>query len=151
MVSFRDKKITPNKKNVVLLPFNFQKREMRSKNQNINSEALVSAIAEIMQAQKGKDIVSLNLNEIGSTVTDYFVVCHANSRTQVENIGNKIIDSIRDNMHEKPFHFEGFENAEWILIDYVNVVVHVFIEAKRNYYQLESLWADAPTKNYSED
>lgn len=124
---------------------------MRKKNQNLSSEELVSAIVEILKDQKGKNIVSLDLNSIGSTVTDYFVVCHATSRTQVENIGDKIIDTIRDNMHEKPFHYEGFENAEWILIDYVNVVVHVFIEAKRDYYQLEALWADAPMTSYSED
>lgn len=119
---------------------------MRKKNQNINSDALVSAIVEIMQSQKGRNIVSINLREIGSSVTDYFVICHATSRTQVENLGDKIIDKISETFGEKPYHYEGFENAEWILIDYVNVVAHIFIEDRRNYYQIEELWADAPAE-----
>lgn len=119
---------------------------MRKKNENLNSEALVSAIVEIMQAQKGRNIVSINLREIGSSVTDYFVICHATSRTQVENLGDKIIDNISEKFGEKPFHREGFENAEWILIDYMNVVAHIFIEDRRNYYKVEELWADAPSE-----
>jgi len=123
---------------------------MRKKNENLNSEALVSAIVEIMQAQKGRNIVSINLREIGSSVTDYFVICHATSRTQVENLGDKIIDNINEKFGEKPFHREGFENAEWILIDYVNVVAHIFIEDRRNYYKVEELWADAPAEYHDE-
>ena len=116
---------------------------MRIRHQSDNVEALVSTIVDAMESLKGKEIVTLDLRETGTSVTDYFVICHANSKTQVDAIADKIIDEVRDQQKVKPYHVEGRDNTEWILIDFVDVVVHVFLESKREFYKLEELWADA--------
>ena len=103
----------------------------------------MATIIEAMDAVKGKEIVTLDLRETGTAVTDYFVICHANSKTQVDAIADKIIDEVRNKHSVKPYHIEGRDNTEWILIDFVDVVVHVFLQSMRKYYQLEELWADA--------
>ena len=96
-----------------------------------------------MDALKGKEIVTLDLRETGTAVTDYFVICHANSKTQVDAIADKVLDEVLDQCGVKPYHVEGRDNTEWILIDFVDVVVHVFLQSARSYYQIEELWADA--------
>lgn len=116
---------------------------MRIRHQSDNAEAIVAAVVETMDSMKGKEIVTLDLRETGTAVTDYFVICHAASKTQVDAIADKIIDNVLEKLHVKPYHIEGRDNTEWILIDYVDVVVHVFLQSMRDYYQLEALWADA--------
>ena len=116
---------------------------MRVRHQAENAEEIVATVVEAMDAVKGKEIVTLDLRETGTAVTDYFVICHANSKTQVDAIADKIIDEVRDKNGVKPYHVEGRDNTEWILIDFVDVVVHVFLQSMRKYYQLEELWADA--------
>lgn len=116
---------------------------MRIRHQSDNAEAIVAAVVETMDSMKGKEIVTLDLRETGTAVTDYFVICHAASKTQVDAIADKIIDNVTDKLRVKPYHIEGRDNTEWILIDYVDVVVHVFLQSMRDYYQLEALWADA--------
>ena len=116
---------------------------MRIRHQSENTEQLVATVVEAMDALKGKEIVTLDLRETGTNVTDYFVICHANSKTQVDAIADKIIDEVRDKVGIKPYHIEGRDNTEWSLIDFVDVVVHVFLQSMRSYYQLEELWADA--------
>jgi len=103
-----------------------------------------------MQEKKGKGIVSLNLKKINSAITDYFVICHATSRAQVDSIAQHIVNEVSVKCGQKPYNKEGFENAEWILIDYIDVVVHVFLDLARNYYQLEQLWADAEKTAYDD-
>lgn len=116
---------------------------MRIRHQSDNVEALLSTVVDAMESLKGKEIVTLDLRETGTSVTDYFVICHANSKTQVDAIADKIIDEARDQQGVKPYHVEGRDNTEWILIDFVDVVVHVFLQSARKFYQLEELWADA--------
>lgn len=116
---------------------------MRIRHQAENAEEIVATVVEAMDAVKGKEIVTLDLRETGTAVTDYFVICHANSKTQVDAIADKIIDQVRDKNGVKPYHIEGRDNTEWILIDFVDVVVHVFLQSMRKFYQLEELWADA--------
>lgn len=123
---------------------------MRVRHETDNTEQAVAAIVETMQDLKAKDVVSLDLRDIHSAVTDYFVICHAQSKTQVSAIADRILDNMRDNHHVKPYHYEGNENAEWILIDYIDVVVHVFLEPKREFYNLEALWADAELTSYED-
>jgi ribosome-associated protein len=106
-------------------------------------EAIVAATIEAMEAVKGKEIVTLDLREITTAVTDYFVICHAPSKTQVDAIADKVEELVFEKTQNKPYHVEGRDNTEWILIDFVDVVVHVFLESKRGYYKLEELWADA--------
>lgn len=116
---------------------------MRIRHQSDNVEALVSTVVDAMDSLKGKEIVTLDLRETGTSVTDYFVICHANSKTQVDAIAEKVIDQVREQQKVKPYHVEGRDNTEWILIDFVDVVVHVFLQSARKFYQLEELWADA--------
>ena len=115
---------------------------MRIRHQT-NTEEIVAAVIEAMEAVKGKEIVTLDLRSIGIAVTDYFVICHAPSKTQVDAIADKVEETVFAKTHNKPYHIEGRENTEWILIDFVDVVVHVFLESKREYYKLEELWADS--------
>ena len=116
---------------------------MRVRHQTDNTEEIVAAVLEAMEAVKGKDIVTLDLREITAAVTDYFVICHAASKTQVDALADKVEELVFEKTHVKPYHVEGRENSEWILIDFVDVVVHVFQESKREFYKLEELWADA--------
>lgn len=116
---------------------------MRIRHQAENAEEIVATVVEAMDSVKGKEIVTLDLRETGTAVTDYFVICHANSKTQVDALADKIIDEVRNKNGVKPYHIEGRDNTEWILIDFVDVVVHVFLQSMRKFYQLEELWADA--------
>lgn len=116
---------------------------MRIRHQADNAEEVVATVVATMDAMKGKEIVTLDLRETGTAVTNYFVICHANSKTQVDAIAEKVIDQVLEKNGVKPYHIEGRDNTEWILIDFVDVVVHVFLQSMRKYYQLEELWADA--------
>ena len=105
--------------------------------------ALVDAVIDGMQEKKAKNITIINLSGIENTVSDFFVICDADSKTHVEAIADSIDEVVTKQTGERPFHAEGYENAEWILLDYINVVVHVFQKETRHYYNLEALWADA--------
>lgn len=124
---------------------------MRIRHQSDNAEKVLEVVVKSMQEVKGKDIVSLDLKKIGSAVTDYFVICHGSSHTQVDAIAQKILENIKKECGANAYNKEGFENSEWILIDYVDVVVHVFLESTRNFYKIESLWADAKATTYDDE
>ena len=123
---------------------------MRIRHENDNTEEVLATIVETMLESKASGVTSLDMRELQSAVTDYFVICHAQSKTQVNAIAEKIIDNLRNKLHVHVYHEEGFENSEWILLDYIDVVVHVFLEPKRSFYQLEELWADAERKVYED-
>ncbi len=116
---------------------------MRKTKDTEASELLVKAIVEGMQENKAKDIVILDLRKLNSAVCDFFVICSGDSSTQVDGIANSIARFTRKDLKEKPWHIEGKSNSEWILLDYVNVVSHVFYKDARSFYELEDLWADA--------
>jgi ribosome-associated protein len=99
--------------------------------------------------KKGKNITCLNLRNISNRVCDYFIICEGDSTTQVDAIARSVEDEVRKATGEKPYHTEGFENSEWVLIDYVTVVVHVFQKEIRDFYNLESLWADAEVQEFA--
>lgn len=109
---------------------------------------LVDALIKGIQEVKGKEIVHLDLRHVGNTVCDHFIICHGDSDTQVDAIASSVERFGREQAGEKPWHSEGFSNAEWILLDYVDVVVHIFHREKRGYYAIEDLWADAIRQNY---
>jgi ribosome-associated protein len=110
---------------------------------NIDSQLLCDTIVEGMQENKAKDIVVLDLREIPNSVTDFFVICSGESTTQVDGINNAVVRLTRKDIQERPWHVEGKTNSEWILLDYVNVVAHIFYKDVRSFYDLEDLWADA--------
>ncbi|MBK8341731.1 MAG: ribosome silencing factor [Flavobacteriales bacterium] len=113
-----------------------------------NGARLVDAIILGIQEVKGKDIVRIDLREMPNAVCEHFVICHGDSDTQVKAIAGSIEKFTRERAGEKPWHTEGEQSAEWILLDYVNVVVHVFHRDKRAFYRLEDLWADAVSQRY---
>jgi ribosome-associated protein len=121
---------------------------MAAKVQKNESKRLSEVIIEGILDKKGEEIVRLDLTDIPNSVSNYFVVCHGNSKIQVEAIAGSVEEHTLKELRAKPWHREGFENAEWILLDYVDVVVHIFQEETRKFYNLEKLWADAEVKSF---
>jgi len=113
----------------------------------VNSDLLITEIIKGIEDVKGENISILDLRDIENTVCEYFIVCDANSNTQVNAISGSIQKKVSKSIKDKPWHVEGENNAEWVLIDYVNVVVHVFQKQVREFYDLESLWGDAKITN----
>ncbi|AXT63147.1 ribosome silencing factor [Aquimarina sp. AD10] len=111
----------------------------------IDTDQLITEIIKGIEEVKGNDINILDLREIENTVCNYFVICNGTSNTQVNAIVNSIQKTVSKKLKDKPWHVEGSENAEWVLIDYVNVVVHVFQKHIREFYDIEGLWGDAKT------
>jgi len=119
------------------------------KNKALSEAAYISELAiHGIQEKKGNDIIRLDLRNIFSTVTDYFVITHAESGTQVRAIANSVEEEIYKATQQEPYRKEGLEHAEWILLDYIDVVVHVFRTDKREFYGMEDLWGDAEIKMY---
>ncbi len=108
-----------------------------------NADLLITSIIGGIEDVKGKEINILDLRDIENTVCDYFVICEGTSNTQVNAIVNSIQKKVSKTLQDKPWHVEGEDNAEWVLMDYVNVVVHVFQKHIREFYDIESLWGDA--------
>ncbi len=104
---------------------------------------LVKTITEAIQEKKGSNIVVADLKKIEGTICQYFVICTGNSPTQVEAITESIGDMVRERLKEKPTHVVGLENAQWVAMDYTDVLVHIFLPDVRTYYDLEHLWEDA--------
>jgi len=113
--------------------------------EKFTADQLITTIIGGIEEVKGKEITILDLREIENTVCDYFIVCEGTSNTQVNAIVSSIQKQVSKSLKDKPWHIEGSENAEWVLMDYVNVVVHVFQKHIREYYDIESLWGDAKT------
>lgn len=114
-----------------------------AKKKTTGSDELLTLIIKGIEDVKGSDVSILDLRGIENTVCDYFVICTGGSNTQVNAISGSIQKVVSKETHEKPWHVEGEENAEWVLMDYVSIVVHIFQKHIREYYDIESLWGDA--------
>ncbi|MBC7566735.1 MAG: ribosome silencing factor [Pedobacter sp.] len=114
-----------------------------------NLSTYLSEIAvQGIQEKKGNDIVRLDLRELTSSVSDYFIICSANSSTQVKAIADSVEEEIYKNTQTDPWRKEGQETADWIILDYFDIVVHIFKTEKREFYGIEDLWGDAQTTSY---
>ena len=111
---------------------------------NILLENIVDAIQDV----KGQDIISLDLRKLDSAICKYFVICSGTSNTQVKAIEGSIKKTISKVLGEKPFHTEGNNIGEWILMDYSDIIVHIFQEKTRAFYNIEDFWGDAEFKTY---
>ncbi len=111
-------------------------------------EKMIETIVEAIQDKKGKDIVSLNLEGFDGAITSHFIVCNADSTTQVEAISNGIEEAMIEKLGQKVWRTEGRQTALWVAMDYVDVMVHIFQTELRDFYQLEELWSDAPLTKY---
>lgn len=114
-----------------------------------NSKIIKTIIAAI-QEKKGGNIISLDLRKINEAVTDFFIVCEAGSSTQIRAIADNVEERVREKCSENPYHHEGFQQLQWVLIDYVNVVVHVMLTETRKFYLLEEMWSDATSEEHNE-
>ena len=117
----------------------------------IEKKLLIEKIVEAIQDTKGEDIKLLDLTKIENSAADYFIICSANSNTQVNAIAGNIEKKVRNELKNRPWHVEGTENAMWILVDYISVVVHVFQKHIREFYDLEDLWSDAQITSIDEN
>ena len=119
---------------------------MSKKRVKIQSDILADAIIETIKERKGLDVVKIDLKEIETAVCRFFIICHGTSSTHVSSLADNVKKTISKTQKEKPWHTEGEYNKEWILMDYIDVVVHIFKKEKRDFYKLENLWADANIK-----
>lgn len=107
------------------------------------SEKLSEVVVRGMQEKKASDIVVLDLRKVKNAVADYFVICSGNSDTQIDAIADSVDEQVFKELKQNPWHLEGKTNKEWLLLDYVDVVAHIFKKDKREFYSLENLWGDA--------
>lgn len=120
-------------------------------NKNItSSKELTNHVIEAIEEVKGKEVLSIDLRKIPNSVSDFFIVCHGTSDTHVEAIARSVEKHLSIEANEDPVNKEGTDKADWILLDYFNVVVHIFKEESRRFYNLEKLWADADVKEISQ-
>lgn len=161
------KKATPKKtaaKKIVKIPLTEKQEEQKEANRIANTEnkktktrtakrpkkdstkeqtmSLLDAIVEGMKEKKAKNITIINLIGLEHRVADYFVICDADSNTHVNAISDALEECVMKNTKERPYHSEGKQNGEWILVDYVNIVAHIFMRETREFYNIEGLWAD---------
>jgi ribosome-associated protein len=109
----------------------------------VQTDVLLANIIKGIEEVKGNDIDILDLRDLDTAVCDYFIICNGNSNTQVNAIVNSIQKLVSKELKDKPWHIEGTDNGEWVLMDYVNIVVHVFQKQIREFYNIEGLWGDA--------
>lgn len=115
------------------------------------SDILIEAIIEGVRRKKGESILDLNLAKLNNSQCNHYIICHGNSNTQVEAIARSVEETVQEITGENAWHTDGYRNAQWILLDYSDVMVHVFQKDIRYHFDLESLWADAPLKKYKSD
>ncbi len=112
----------------------------------IRTEELNELIVDSIQDVKGHEIIQLDLRNLDEASTDFFIVCHGDSHTQVAAIANKIVKKVKDETGINPVHVEGISNASWVLVDYFDTIIHIFYKETREFYQIEELWSDAVSK-----
>ena len=108
-----------------------------------STRLLLDTIIQGIFEKKGKEVINIDLTKLNYSICDNFVICHGDSRIQVNAIADSVEDKVRNELKIKAGHVEGKENAQWVLIDFYNIVVHIFQEEFRDYYKLEELWGDA--------
>ena len=111
---------------------------------------IFKTIIQAIQEKKAQNIISLDLRKIPEAVADFFIICDAGSTTQVKAVADSVEEEVRKNCEEFPYKHEGRTSMQWVLIDYVNVVVHVMLPESRRFYKLEDMWSDAPQENYGD-
>ena len=115
---------------------------------NKNSK-IFKTIIKAIQEKKGDNIVSLDLRKIHEAVADFFVICEANNQPQIRSITDFVEEEVRQKCAESPYHYEGKERMQWVILDYVNVVVHIMMPEQRKFYKLEEMWSDAALEEHN--
>ncbi len=110
---------------------------------------LKAAIITAIDDKKGENIIAIEVGKIENSICDYFIICNAQSNTQVNAISDGIEKDVRKNLKQRPWHIEGRDNSQWIVMDYSSIIVHIFQTPYRDFYKLEELWADAPIESFN--
>lgn len=118
------------------------KRKKGAARLNKNSK-IFKTIIKAIQEKKGENIVSLDLRKIHEAVADFFIICQASNQPQIRAITDFVEDEVKKKCGESPYHYEGKENMHWVILDYVNIVVHIMMPEQRKFYKLEEMWSDA--------
>lgn len=126
-----------------------EKIKAKKKTNTTSADTLCDLVVSLIQDKKGNNIVSLDLRKIPEAITDYFIICDGSSTVQVRAILDHLEEEVKKQTSLKPYHVEGRSNGEWCLIDFGDVIVHVFQTEKREFYQLEDLWSDAVVEHYA--
>ena len=114
-----------------------------------NSKIIKTIIAAI-QEKKGENIISLDLRKINEAVTDFFIICEASNHPQIKAIADNVEYMVKEKCDENPYRHEGYQTLQWVLVDYVNVVVHIMLAETRKFYKLEEMWSDAAASDHKE-
>lgn len=125
-------------------------RKKKSSTRLTRNSKLIKTIIAAIQEKKGNSIISLDLRKIKEAVADFFIICEAGSQPQVRAIADNVEDRVKEKCGEDPYHHEGFPKLQWVLIDYVNVVVHVMLPENRKFYKLEEMWSDGASVEHNE-
>lgn len=126
-------------------------RKKKSTVRLTKNSKLIKTIINAIQEKKGENIISLDLRKVNEAVADFFIICEASNQPQVRAISDFVEMEIKEKCDEYPYRHEGMKNLQWVLIDYVNVVVHVMLPETRKFYKLEEMWSDAVAHEYEEN
>jgi ribosome-associated protein len=124
---------------------------MTAKRKGVSSDKLSKAIVKGMQEKKATDIVVMDLRKVKNAAADYFVICSGSNERQLDAIADSVDEEVFRALKENPWHTEGKDNKEWMLLDYINVVAHIFRKERRDFYSLERLWGDAEATWYNNE
>ena len=125
-------------------------RKKKSSTRLTRNSKLIKTIIAAIQEKKGNHIISLDLRKIKEAVADFFIICEAGSHPQIRAIADHVEDRVKEKCNENPYHHEGYLKLHWVLIDYVNVVVHVMLPENRKFYKLEELWSDGVAEEHKD-
>jgi ribosome-associated protein len=125
-------------------------RKKNSETRLTRNSRIFKTIIKAIQDKKGENIVSLDLRKIPEAVADFFVICEATSSTQIRAIGESVQDQVKQQCSELPYKHEGYQQLQWVLIDYVNIVVHIMQPENRKFYKLEEMWSDSVLTEHSD-
>jgi len=125
-------------------------RKKKSAVRLTRSSKIIKTIIAAIQEKKGETVISLDLRKINEAVADFFIVCEASNQPQIRAIADNVQNQVKDKCCEHPYHDEGYQKLQWVLLDYVNVVVHIMLPENRKFYKLEEMWSDAIKTEHNE-
>ncbi len=125
-------------------------RRVKSANRLTQRSKIIKTIIAAIQEKKGMNIISLDLRKINEAVADFFIICEAGNQPQIKAIAENVEYQVKMKCDEDPYHHEGYQSLQWVLVDYVNVVVHVMLTENRKFYKLEEMWSDAVSQNHDD-
>jgi ribosome-associated protein len=125
-------------------------RRVKSANRLTQRSKIIKTIIAAIQEKKGMNIISLDLRKINEAVADFFIICEAGNQPQIKAIAENVEYQVKMKCDEDPYHHEGYQSLQWVLVDYVNVVVHVMLTENRKFYKLEEMWSDAVSDKHDD-